>query len=392
MARPLVAQCKLQRFTMEATRQRTPEMPIAFLLPWETMNRQGVLRVIAFQTLVLQTLVLQTFSGTALADDPQLDLRRVQYNNPALVVDLGVGLWAWPLPMDWDRDGDYDLIVSCPDKPYNGTYFFENTSGDVKLPVFKPGVKVGQGMNNVQVSHVDGLPRVLQSSHEFFGFLGNRFGSEIPSERKPVYREDKIHEAKGRDRFNVWSYVDYDGDGTQDIMVGADDWGDYGWDDGYDERGKWKRGPLHGYVYILRNAGTTVEPQYEKPFRVQGGGVDVNVYGNPQPNMADFDGDGDLDLVCGEFLDGFTYFENTGSRTTPIFSAGKYLTDGEQEDSPARADDHAERRLTGIRTATLTLSAVTKTAAWHWSKTQARFATPNPFLSSRSIFDRKRET
>ncbi len=49
------------------------------------------------------------------------DLQRLQYNHRGLVVDLGVGLWAWPLPMDFDDDGDVDLVVSCPDKPYNGT-------------------------------------------------------------------------------------------------------------------------------------------------------------------------------------------------------------------------------------------------------------------------------
>src|SRR5262249_30201670 len=32
-----------------------------------------------------------------------------------------------------------------------------------------------------------------------------------------------------------------------------------------------------------------------------------------------------LDLICGEFLDGFTYFENTGSRTNPNFAAGRHL-------------------------------------------------------------------
>ena len=51
---------------------------------------------------------------------------RVQYNHPGLIVDLGVGLWAWPMPMDWDEDGDLDLVVSCPDVPFNGTYLFEN--------------------------------------------------------------------------------------------------------------------------------------------------------------------------------------------------------------------------------------------------------------------------
>jgi hypothetical protein len=114
-------------------------------------------------------------------------------------------------------------------------------------------------------------------------------------------------------------------------MVGADDWGYYGWDDGFDAQGNWKRGPLHGYVYILPNVGTTKMPSYGQPMRLQTEGEDINVYGNPMPNMNDFDGDGDLDLLCGEFLDGFTYFENRGTRADPEFAPGRRLArDGER--------------------------------------------------------------
>ncbi|MHC4400755.1 MAG: LamG domain-containing protein [Planctomycetota bacterium] len=86
-------------------------------------------------------------------------LDRMKHNNPGLVVDLGVGLWAWPLPMDYDRDGDLDLLVSCHDVPYNGTYFFENPGGG-KLPVFKPGRLVFGGIRNVPVAHA--RPRVCR--------------------------------------------------------------------------------------------------------------------------------------------------------------------------------------------------------------------------------------
>jgi hypothetical protein len=70
---------------------------------------------------------------TTLAQEQAPGLQRLPYRNPGLVVDLGVGLWAWPLPMDFDGDGDLDLVVNCPDKPYNGTYVFENPGGG-KLP------------------------------------------------------------------------------------------------------------------------------------------------------------------------------------------------------------------------------------------------------------------
>jgi len=71
------------------------------------------------------------------------DLQCLSFNHPGLTVELGVGLWAWPLPMDWDEDGDLDLVVNYNDTPNRAIYFFENPSGRVKLPVFKPPVKVG---------------------------------------------------------------------------------------------------------------------------------------------------------------------------------------------------------------------------------------------------------
>src|SRR6056297_1075819 len=101
--------------------------------------------------------------GTARSADPDWKLRPLAYNNPGLEVDLGVGLWAWPMPMDYDGDGDMDLLVACPDKPSNGVYLFENPSQDpdLKSPVFKPGVRVGKAGHNMQVSYVDGQPRIL---------------------------------------------------------------------------------------------------------------------------------------------------------------------------------------------------------------------------------------
>ncbi|MCA9190492.1 MAG: VCBS repeat-containing protein [Planctomycetales bacterium] len=260
------------------------------------------------------------------------DLTPLKYGQASFSVDLGVGLWAWPMPIDWDQDGDFDLVVSCPDKPYSGTYFFENPGQNTRgnqspdaLPVFKQGVRVGHGMKNVQISFVAGQPRILEAEYEYLGFLGDSLKTDA-THRKQIFDAKTLPANLGNRRFTVTSYVDYDGDEKTDLMVGVDDWGYYGWDDGFDAQGNWKRGPLHGYVYILLNQGTNELPDYAPPFRVQAAGKDLNVYGNPQPNMADFDQDGDLDLICAEFLDGFSYFENIGTRTQPRFSAGSYLT------------------------------------------------------------------
>ena len=186
------------------------------------------------------------------------DLERIKYNNPGLKVDLGVGLWAWPMPVDWDGDGDLDLVVDCPCKPYNGIWFFENPGGS-KTPVFKAGKRLRGSLRNIQVSWVDGKPRFLATGKEVSADL-NTLTRIYPTDR--VERHRKI-------RANQWKYVDYDGDGALDLIAAVGIWDDYGWDNAYNAKGEWTNGPLHGYVYLMRNKGTTAKPEYEAPAKVQ---------------------------------------------------------------------------------------------------------------------------
>ena len=123
-------------------------------------------------------------------------LEPLKYNNPSLVVDLGVGLWAWPVPCDADGDGDYDLIVSCPDKPSNGVWLFENTTGDTsknKMPVFKPARKLSKTVHYVMPSYVDGRLRVLSPGWEYKNF--ERMGLD---ERVALPVEAKFYKPEGK--------------------------------------------------------------------------------------------------------------------------------------------------------------------------------------------------
>ncbi len=259
-------------------------------------------------------------------------LQPLAYENPGLDVSLGVGLWAWPIPWDVDGDGDTDLLVSCPDKPYNGVHLFENRSGPgVEMPVFAPARRLGPAQHYVTPSYVEGSSgrqlRVLRMNTEWPDVIrsGLAPGREVTLPL-PVTAHTTLFGAqpKGpRIRHNVWKYVDFDGDGALDIVQAAEDWSDYGWDDGYDATGMWIHGPLHGVIHVLRNEGTNDVPRYGEPQPLQAGGVRLDQpLGNPVPNFEDFDRDGDLDLLTGEFLDGFTYYENVGTRTRPQYAAG----------------------------------------------------------------------
>jgi predicted neuraminidase len=282
----------------------------------------------------LAALLLALASAVAPPAAPAADggLEPLPYANPGLVVDLGVGLWAWPLPCDADGDGDYDLLVSCPDKPSNGVWFFENPGTDTAvdpLPVFRPGRRLSPTVHYVMPSYVEGGMRALAPGVEFPDFARSGTARRSPLPIAANWYTPRGTQPKGpKVRHNQWRLVDYDADGQLDLVCGIEDWSDYGWDDGYDAAGTWTHGPLHGLVFVL--AGRP-DGSFADPVPVEAAGRPIDVFGCPSPNLADFDGDGDLDLLCGSFLDGCTYFRNVGTRTEPKYAAGV----------PVRTDDGA---------------------------------------------------
>lgn len=260
--------------------------------------------------------------GYDIVDSPE-DALLMRYNSGAEIDYLGAGLWGIPIPYDFDNDGRKDILVSCPGTPYRGLYFFRNI-GASSDPFFDKALRISSiGEKNLKLSEIGDSTYVLSPGFEYCNFFKNpyKFKKEI------LYSGESIGSAYEKTRSNTWIYVDWDGDSDKDIIVGIDTWDDYGWDSAYDNDGNWTNGPLHGYLYLIENDGG----EYINRGEISAGGTIIDVYGSPNPCIADFDGDGDLDIICGEFLDGLTWFENIGTRTSPEFAKGVKLVNGDGE-------------------------------------------------------------
>ncbi len=266
--------------------------------------------------IVVIVLILANYVNQAQTAD---DIR-VKYNNPELIVDLGTGLWGAPIPVDFDNDGLMDLIMSCPDTPYKGLYFYKNI-GTLTEPLFAVSEKLADmAYKNIQASYANGKLHVFREGIEY-----KDFKTEIYSKPDTILVDILPETDFKKVRSNMWSYIDFDNDGDLDIINGIDDWFEYGWDNAYDENGNWTNGPLRGFVYWLENDNGT----FKNKGKIRAGNKPLETYGAPGANMADFDNDGKLDLICGEFVDKLTWFKNVGTQSDPEFAEGKFLLDKE---------------------------------------------------------------
>ncbi len=235
--------------------------------------------------------------------------------NTTLFADANgqIGTDAKQIFADLDNDGDMDMIVGIGESLFGGptpgiSMGFRNT-GTPSSPVFQRDDDLVIGIPDVGLNAYPSLADLDNDGD--LDLLMGRDGAAVyyfmntgtPS--VPAWTQNNTLFSVV-ETINYWkdpTFCDLDGDNDADLIYGTVD----------------------GDLFFYENTGTINTPQYQyNPvyFRV------IKSSGSSTVSFADYDGDGDFDMLSGSPYDGLLYVVNNGSSSTPSFDTASAVFAG----------------------------------------------------------------